>query len=99
MKRTLSVFAQFLFLLFVDAAGSILYHPFHIQTSLSGSAIAQRSFVWDGLILMFLVYALILLIAALRKRFGYAVPGSTLALALAVAAGYVLKLGFITHNW
>jgi hypothetical protein len=99
MKRVLSVLAQFLLLLFVYAAGSIFYHPFHIQTALSGDAVAQRSFLWDGVILMICVYTLLLLIAALRKRLGFALPIATLALALALVAGYFLKLGFITHNW
>jgi hypothetical protein len=99
MKRALSVLAQFLLFLFVDAAGSIFYHPFHIQTALSGTALAQRIFIWDGLILMLLVYVFLLAIAALRKRLGTAAPSATLALALAALAGYLMKFGFLTHNW
>jgi len=99
MKRAVSILSQFLLFLFVDAAGSIFYHPFHIQTALSGSALVQRSFVWDGVILMLLVYLLMLLIAALRKRLRFSAPASTVALALAGLAGYLEKFGFITHNW
>ena len=99
MKRALAIFAQFLLLLCVDAVGSIFYHPFHIQTLLSGTPTAPRSFLWDGVVLMLLVYLLLLVIAALRKRIRFSAPGSTLALGLAVLAGYLLKLGFITHNW
>jgi len=99
MRRAFAILAQFLLFLFVDAAGSIFYHPFHIQSSLSGTALAQRSFIWDGVILMLLLYVLFLVIAALRKRFGYAAPASTIALALAALAGYLVKFGFITHNW
>lgn len=99
MKRTVAIFAQFLLLLCVDAAGSIFYHPFHIQTSLSGTPSAARSFIWDGVVLMFLLYGIFLVIAATRKRIGTSAPGSTLALGLAALAGYLLKFGFITHNW
>jgi uncharacterized membrane protein (DUF485 family) len=99
MKRALSIFAQFLLFLFVDAAGGIFYHPFHIQSSLSGTALAQRSFVWDGVILMLAVYVFLLVIAALRKRLGSAAPLSTIALVLAALAGYLMKVGFVTHNW
>jgi hypothetical protein len=99
MKRAFAILAQFLLFLFVDAAGSIFYHPFHIESSLSGTAVAQRSFVWDGVILMSLLYGLLLAIAALRKRIGSAAPDSTVALVLAAVAGYLMKFGFVTHNW
>ncbi len=99
MKTTLAVIAQFLLFLVVDAIGAIFYHPFHIQTALSGTPLAQRFFVWDGLLLAALAYALLLLIAALRKRFRQAAPWSSLALALTLQVGYLLRLGFVTHNW
>ena len=99
MKRALSIFAQFLLFLCVDATGSIFYHPFHIQTSLTGAAPEHRSFIWDGVVLMLLLYGAFLVVAAIRKRIGTSWPSSTLALALATLVGYLLKFGFITHNW
>ncbi len=99
MKRAVAILAQFLLFLFVDAAGSLIYHPFHIQTSLAGTPLEPRSFLWDGLLLMLAVYLFLLVIAALRKRLTASAPGSTIALVLAALAGYVMKFGFITHNW
>ncbi len=99
MKTTLAIIAQFLLFLVVDAVGGIFYHPFHLQTRLPGTVLAQRDFVWDGVVLTVLVYGLVLFIEALRKRLRRSAPWSTLALALALLAGYLLKLGFVTHNW
>ena len=99
MKRALAIFAQFLFFLLVDFIGSFAYHPFHVQSALSNTALEQRSFVWDGLILTLLAYVLVLVIEALRKRLRSSAPGSTIALALAALAGYLMKFGFITHHW
>jgi hypothetical protein len=99
MKTTLAVIAQFLLFLFVDAIGGIFYHPFQIQTALPGTALAQHSFAWDGVILTALVYALVLLTEALRKRLRRSAPWSTIAFAFSLLAGCLLKLGFVTHNW
>jgi hypothetical protein len=99
MKRALSIAAQFLLFLLVDAIGSLFYHPFQIQTSLAATPSAPRSFMWDGLVLMALLYAIFLVIAALRKRLNISALNSTVAVALAILAGYLLKLGFITRNW
>ena len=99
MKRVLAILAQFLLLLFVDAIGSLFYHPFRLETSISTTPAAPRSFIWDGVILMALVYAILLISAALRKRIAASAPGMTLALGLAGLVGYLLKFGFITHNW
>lgn len=99
MKTTLALIAQFLLFLVVDAVGAIFYHPFHIQTALPGTALAQRGFVWDGLLLMALVWLAIVTIEALRKRLRTAAKWSTLALALAAFAGYLLRFGFVTYNW
>lgn len=99
MKKTLSIIGQFLLFFFADFVGSFLYHPFGIETKLPAANLAPRSFQWDGLILMGIVYLLFLVIEGLRKRLRYAARWSTLALALAVLAGYLLKFGFITHKW
>jgi hypothetical protein len=99
MKTTLAVLVQFVLFLVVDAVGSIFYHPFHIQTALPGTPLAPRSFVWDGLMLMALLWLLLLIVDALRKRLRRAGPWSTLALVIAALTGYALKLGFVTRNW
>lgn len=99
MERTLAIAGQFLLFFFIDAVGSLVYHPFGIETKLAPIDSAARSFQWDGLLLMALVYLLVLVIEALRKRLRTAAPWSTLALLVAALAGYLLKLGFITHKW
>lgn len=99
MKRVFAILGQFLLFLVVEAVG-LVYHPFNIRTTLStslpGEPFAARSFVWDGLVLTLLVYVLVLVLALLRKRFGSSAPWCTLALALALASGYLLKFGFLT---
>jgi hypothetical protein len=96
MKRFVVVLAQFLLFLLVFAAGSFLYHPFHIETALDGRT---RSFVWDGVLLLLLTYGVVLLIELLRKRLRTAGPWTSLALVLAGLAGWAMKFGFVTHNW
>jgi glucan phosphoethanolaminetransferase (alkaline phosphatase superfamily) len=87
--------AQFLLFLVVFAIGSFFYHPFHLQTALSAPG---RTFVWDGILLMLLLYALLLLIALFRKRLRISLPWATLALLLAFLAGWFWKFGFITRG-
>jgi hypothetical protein len=86
---------QFLLFLIVFAAGSFFYHPFNVQTALAGTG---RSFVWDGVLLMLLLYALLMLVAVLRKRLRISLPWTTLALLLAALAGWFLKFGFATRG-
>ena len=98
MKKLFAVVGQFILFLIVDAVG-LFYRPFQLRTRLTGSPLEPRMYVWDGLILMLMVYMLLLLVAALRKRIGAWAPWGTLAVVLAAAAGYGLKLGFVTQNW
>lgn len=101
MKRTLAVSLQVALFFMADFVGSFLFHPFGVETRLRTPAIdlAARSFQWDGLLLMLLVFLTILAIEALRKRIRLAAPWSMFALAFAALAGYVLKFGFVTHKW
>ena len=99
MKNTLSIIGQFLLFFLVDALGSIFYHPFRVTTKAPGTDAVARTFQWDGLLLMALVYLLVLLIEALRKRLRSSAPWSSLAILLAALAGYLLKFGFMTHKW
>jgi hypothetical protein len=98
MKRLLAVVAQFVLFLFLDAVGGLVYQPFHLVTVLASGPATLRTFVWDGLVFMAIAYLLLLFIAAARKRLASAVPGATVALALAAVAGYALRLGFKTHD-
>jgi len=95
MKKALLVIAQFMLFFVTFAAGSFLA-PFHLRQLLSENAEGTRAFVWDGVVLMAGLFVLILLIEAVRKRLPNAAPWTTLALALATAAGLMLKLGFMT---
>jgi hypothetical protein len=93
MKRVLSVVLQFILFLAVFFAGWVLA-GFNILPTLSISVGAGRVFVYDGVLLMFALYVLILLIAAARKRIHSAWPNSTVALALALILGLAMKFGF-----
>jgi len=95
MKRVLSALSQFVLFLVVLAAGSF-FPPFHIQRVVSVTPQATRFFIWDGLILMVLLLAALLLVEALRKRLRTAAPWTAVAFVLAVAVGLAAKLGFLT---
>ena len=93
MKRVLSVVLQFILYLVVFAVGSLLPGA-NVLPTLSVPAGAGRVFVYDGLLLIFAVYILILLIAAARKRIHFAWPNATIALVLALILGLAMKFGF-----
>jgi hypothetical protein len=93
MKRVLSVVLQFILYLVVFAVGSLLPGA-NVLPTLSVPAGASRVFVYDGLLLMFAIYILILLIAAARKRIHFAWPNATIALVLALILGLAMKFGF-----
>ena len=100
MKKTLLTLLQFVVFIFIFAAGSFA-HPFNILTNLdhSNHLAVTHFFIWDGLILMLSLFALILLVEALRKRLAIAAPWTTLAVILATVLGLVAKLGFITREF
>ncbi len=93
MKYALSIILQFILYLLVFAIGSFL-PVFHILPSLSFGIGAGRVFVYDGLLLMVAVYALILLIGAVRRRVHVVFLNATVAWVLALVVGLFLKLGF-----
>ena len=93
MKRVLSSVLQFILYLVVFGVGSLL-PAFNVMPQLSFSIGVGRIFVYDGLLLMFLVYILILLIAAARKRLNFAFPHATIVVALALLIGLLMKFGF-----
>ncbi len=93
MKRVLSVILQFILFLVVFFVGSLL-PAFNVLPQFSFGIGPGRVFVYDGLLLMFVLYILILLIAAARKRISVALPSATIALALALVVGLLMKFGF-----
>jgi hypothetical protein len=93
MKRVLSVVSQFILYLVVFGIGSLL-PAFSILPTWSIAIGPGRVFVYDGLLLMLLVYVVILLIASARKRIPTAFPNATIALILALLIGLLMKFGF-----
>jgi uncharacterized membrane protein len=53
-----------------------------------------RAFEWDGVYLMLAIFALILVMEALRKRLRSAALWTAMALALATVFGLAMKFGF-----
>jgi hypothetical protein len=92
MKRVLSVVLQFILYLFVFGVGSLLPGA-NVLPTLSLAIGPGRVFVYDGLLLMLLVYVLILLLAAVRKRLSFAWPNATIAFLLALIVGLLMKFG------
>jgi hypothetical protein len=98
MKNAILTFLQFILFLLVFLAGSFL-HPFGAQWSVTHpTPTSTRYFVPDGLLLMVALYIVILIIEALAKRIRTAGIWTTVALLLALAAGFLAKFGSVTHD-
>jgi hypothetical protein len=95
IKNILLTIVQF-FLFFVAFAVGSFMTPFKIAHVISYSPRGTRIFYWDGVLLMLILFAVILLIELLRKRLRTAAPWTVLALVLATVAGFAVKLGFLT---
>jgi hypothetical protein len=95
IKKVFFTILQFILFFVVFGAGSF-FPPFHIEHVLSVTADGTRVFIWDGVLLMTALFAVILLIQAARKRIGTSGPWTALAFVLAGLAGYAEKLGFLT---
>jgi hypothetical protein len=98
MKKILLTFLQFLLFWLAFAAGSFLYIFLRLPPLVSLWADGTRGFQWDGVLLMLALYVLILLLQAARKRLRSGAPWTTLALALAAAAGLAMKFGFLSFD-
>ena len=96
MRRAISVTLQFLLFLLTFALGSFLLHPFHLETISMRDPTRVHIFVWDGLILMLILYLLVLGLEVALKKIHSAARWSTLAVALATGAGLLMRFGFIT---
>jgi hypothetical protein len=97
MKKAIAVILQLIVFLLVFLAGSF-FPPFHLQHILAATPTEIHIFIADGLVLMFLLYAVIILIEALTKRLRTAAPWSTLAVILAAILGLMMKFGFLTRS-
>ncbi len=96
MKNVFLTILKFVLFLVIFAAGSFL-PPFHMEHVVSVTPEGTRIFIWDGVVLMFVAFAVLLLIEAARKRLRSSAPWTTLALVLAAVAGLAAKLGFLTR--
>lgn len=96
IKKVFFTGFQFVLFLVAFAAGSF-FPPFHMEQVLAATNDGTRVFIWDGVVLMAILFAVILVIEALRKRIGTSGLWTTTALALAAIAGYTAKLGFLTR--
>jgi hypothetical protein len=97
MKKIVLLVLQALLLLVSCAVGSFL-RPFHIQKVTAISPTVTHVFVWDGFLLMLLVYLIILTIELLAKRIRTAFPLTTISLAIAAALSVAIRLGHITRE-
>lgn len=105
IKRVLFTLLQFvLFLIlfflgdFLPILSSFLPSFLRLPSLITKWANGTRGFQWDGILLMLVLFVLILLIEALRKRIRSAAPWTTLALALAAIAGLVMKFGLMSFD-
>ncbi|MEO8736643.1 MAG: hypothetical protein ABI380_08910 [Edaphobacter sp.] len=97
MKRLLSTVLQFVMFLLVYAIGS-LFPPFHIQRVLIATPTYSRIFILDGILITLALYIVIILAETVMKRLCQ-VTWTSIAFVLAVLLGYVMKFGFITHEF
>jgi hypothetical protein len=95
MKNVLVIAAQCILFLFVFFAGTILAGINTLPT-LAVSIGPDRVFVYDGVLCMLALYAILLIFQALRMRNNRFWLNSTVALALAFAIGLLMKFGFKT---
>ena len=96
MKRVFLTLVQFALFFAVFFVGSF-FPPFHLERQLGVTPDGTRIFVCDGLVLMVLLFALILLLQAMRKRLRIDGPWTTVAFILATVAGFAAKLGLLTR--
>ena len=75
-----------------------LFPPFHFEHVLIATPGTTRIFVADGLVLALVLFVLIVILEAVRKRLRIAAPWTTLAFLLAVVFGLMMKFGFKTMS-
>jgi len=98
MKRAIAIIVETILFLFVFLAGSLLVAvPAAHLPSWDVTLSSTRYFVLDGLVFMFILYALFLLLGMARHRLKSAVLTSTVAVVLALVLGLAMKFGFATR--
>lgn len=97
MKKLLSTVLQFVMFLLVYAIFS-LFPPFHVERVLIATPTYSRIFILDGILITLALYIVIVIVETLVKRLCQ-VTWTTIAFVLAVLLGYVMKFGFITHEF
>lgn len=95
MKNVFVAILQFVLFLVVFAAFSFV-PPMHLQHVVGRTPDGTRVFIWDGLLIAALLFVVILVIEAARRRIRSSGIWSTIAFALALAVGLAIKLGFKT---
>lgn len=95
MKNAFVTFLQFVLFLLVFAAFSFI-PPMHLQHVVGTTSDGTRVFIWDGLLISFVLFVVILAIEAARRRIRSGGVWTTVAFILAVAIGLAIKLGFKT---
>lgn len=98
MKRAIAIIVETILFLFVFLAGSLLVAvPAAHLPNWDVPLGANRYFVLDGIVFMFILYVVFLLIGAARHRLRSAVLTSTVAVVLALVLGLAMKFGFATR--
>jgi hypothetical protein len=97
MKNVVLTILQLILFLIVFFVGSFV-PPFHFEHVLIATPGITRIFVADGLVLAFVLFVLIVILEAVRKRLRIAAPWTTLAFLLAVVFGLMMKFGFKTMS-
>ncbi|MDR3744498.1 MAG: hypothetical protein P4K80_00015 [Acidobacteriaceae bacterium] len=96
MRQAFYTFCKFVLFFLTFAAGSF-FPPFHLERVLAVTPDGTRIFIWDGVVLMALLFVLLLLIEALRKRIRTSGPWTGAAFVLAAVLGLAAKFGFLTR--
>ena len=95
-KKIVFTLLQFLLFLAVSFAGSF-GRPFHLEWRHTIVNNVDRFFIPDGLLLATGVLLAIVVIQAVRRRLCNT-PWTILAFVAAIAIGYYLRFGFMSHD-
>ena len=97
MKKIILLVLQTVLFFLACVVGSFLT-PFHLQKVTLSTPAVTHIFVWDGFLLMFAVYCVVVLIELFTKRIRSAFPITTISLAIAIVLSIAIRLGHITHE-
>src|ERR1700761_2046175 len=95
MKSVVFTIVQLILFLIVFLVGSLL-SPFHVEHVLIATPGTTRIFIADSLGLAFVLYIIIVILGAARKRPRSRAPWTALAFLLAVVFGFMMNSGFKT---